>query len=242
MHLRAGQAMDSSDQALAGKIAEVTLRRPSQPDVWFDPGYVFRIQAEERLFLAALRRRGLTSLKGYKILDVGCGYGAWLRRYVEWGASVSDLHGVDILEERIVEARRRCPPGIDLQCRNASRLDVADGSFDIISMSLVMSLIPDDAMRAAVGVELSRVLKPGGFILWYDFRYPPPRARGDMVAMTRRRIANAFPAFELDLRSASAVPPITRRLAPYAGALCTLLDYISPLNTHYVGTLIKRRP
>jgi hypothetical protein len=60
-----------------------------------------------------------------------------------------------------------------------------------------------------------------------------------MMAMTRTRIARAFAGFELHLRSASAVPPITRRLARYAWALCSWLDFIAPLNSHYVGVLVK---
>jgi len=224
---------------LAAAIAEITLRRPSQPEQWFDPGYLFRVQGEERLFLHLLRRRGIRELNDYRILDIGCGFGYWLRRFAEWGADHRNLHGIDILEDRIAEARLRCSPEVDLRCGNASSLDFEDESFDLISMFLVLSLIPDTAMRTRVAAEASRVLKPGGLVLWYDFRYPPPRARGGMVAMTRRRIAHAFPGFELDLRSASAVPPITRRVARYAWGICTLLDNIRFLNTHYVGALQK---
>ena len=106
-------------------------------------------------------------------------------------------------------------------------------------MFLVLSLIPHEQTRMQVAAEVTRVLRPGGIVLWYDFRYRPPRGGADMVAMTRARIARGFPGFELHLRSASAVPPITRRLARYAWALCSWLDFIAPLNSHYAGVLIK---
>lgn len=230
-----------SDRKLAAAIAEVTIRRPTSPDLWFDPGYLFRVQAEERLFLDVLRRHGLRSLGDRQILEIGCGFGYWLRRFAEWGAEPYHLHGIDILENRIAEARLRCPPGIDLQCGNARHLGFEDASFDLVLMSLVLSLMPDAAMRRQVAVEASRVLKPGGVVLWYDFRYPPLRGRREMIAMTRRRIAHVFPGFELNLRSASAVPPLVRCLAPYAWSLCTWLDHIPFLNSHYVGTLVKSR-
>jgi ubiquinone/menaquinone biosynthesis C-methylase UbiE len=231
---------NDSNRKLATAIREVTVRRPSQRDRWFDPGYLFRVQAVERLFLKALKKHGFRHLAGCRILDVGCGFGFWLRRYAEWGAVPQDLHGVDILEERIRAARQHSLPGIDLRCCNATDLDFADASFDIVSMFLVLSLVPDEPTRRQVAAEVARVLKPGGIVLWYDFRYPPPRGGAEMIAMTRKRIARAFPGFEFRLRSASAVPPITRRLARYAWALCSWLDYLSPLNSHYVGVLIKR--
>jgi len=227
------------NRRLVTAIEEVTVRRPSQRDLWFDPGYLFRVHAQERLFLDTLKMQGFRNLAGCRILDVGCGFGYWLRRYAEWGALPRDLHGVDVVEERIMAARRRSPPGIDLRCRDAVDLDFADATFDIVSMSLVLSLIPDDTTRIEIAAEVARVVKPGAIVLWYDFRYPSPRGGAEMIAMTRRRIARAFPGFELRLRSASAVPPITRRLAGHAWGLCSWLDYIPPLNSHYVGALIK---
>src|SRR5262249_24077589 len=73
-------------RSLASAIREVTLRRPSQRAQWFDPGYLFRAQAQERLFLKALTKHGLRNLAGCQILDVGCGFGYWLRRYRGNGA------------------------------------------------------------------------------------------------------------------------------------------------------------
>ena len=229
----------NSDSALATAIRETTARRSSETDSWFDPGYLFRVQAVQRLFLKALGSHGLTNLRGRKVLEVGCGYGHWLRCFGEWGAEPGDIHGIDLLEDRVAEARRRSLPAIDVHCGNAARLEFGDASFDLVLMSLVLSLMPDDAIRSRVAAEVSRVLKPGGVVLWYDFRYPPMRGRDRMVAMTRKRIAEAFPGFELKLHSASALPPLTRRLARYAWGLSCWLDNLLFLNTHYAGVLVK---
>src|SRR6266403_538832 len=95
---------ENSDSALATSIREATAQRPSITDSWFDPGYLFRVQAGQRLFLSALTSNGLTNLRGRKILEVGCGYGHWLRCFVDWGAEPGDIHGIDLLEDRIAEA------------------------------------------------------------------------------------------------------------------------------------------
>ena len=84
------------------------------------------MQAVERLFPNALRKHGFRTLAGCRILDVRCGFGYWLRRYAQWGALPDDLHGVDLLEERIQAARKQSLPGIDLRCCNAVDLDFED--------------------------------------------------------------------------------------------------------------------
>jgi hypothetical protein len=109
----------------------------------------------------------------------------------------------------------------------------------MVSMFLVLSLIPHEQTRMQVAAEVTRVLRPGGIVLWYDFRYRPLRGGAEMIAMTRARIARAFPGFDLQLPSASAVPPIARRLGRYAWALCSWLDFVVPLNSHCLGVLIK---
>ena len=228
----------NSDRALAATFAQINMRRPGQERMWFDPGYVFRIQAQERMFLAALQGCGVESLRGKKILDIGCGSGYWMRRYREWGAEPDNIHGVELLDDRVAAARRLCDPRMHIACGNAASLAFRGERFDLVVMFLVLSMMPDRAMRMRVADEAARVLKPGGVVLWYDFRYRPLRER-EMIGMPRAEVARCFPGFDLRLTSASALPPLTRRLAPYAWSLCTWLDNLKVLNTHYVGTLVK---
>jgi len=228
----------NSDRSLAARFAEVNLRRPGQERLWFDPGYVFRIHSQERMFLAALRNRGFNDLHGKKILDVGCGFGYWMRRYREWGAEPEDIHGVELLDDRVAGARQQSHPRTHVTCGNAANLGFRGDRFDLVVMFLVLSMIPERAMRTRIADEAARVLKPGGVVLWYDFRYRP-MGEPEMIGMPRGEIARCFPGFDLRLKSASALPPLTRRLAPYAWSLCIWLDNLKMLNTHYVGTLQK---
>ena len=46
------------------------------------------------------------------ILDVGCGNGKWLRTLMEWGATANNLHGIDLLPDR-VEKALQVSPNID---------------------------------------------------------------------------------------------------------------------------------
>src|SRR5207253_11251296 len=65
----------------------------------------------------ALERAGLEDLSGRLVLDVGCGVGDQLARARELGAAAADLVGIDLLPDRIEEARRRYP---DLEFRVAN--------------------------------------------------------------------------------------------------------------------------
>src|SRR6266705_1941728 len=79
---------------------------------WFSPGHLFIIQEREQRLLALLKRYGFAPLKARKILEVGCGTGYWLREFIKWGARPEDLAGVDLLPDRVAEARRLCPESV----------------------------------------------------------------------------------------------------------------------------------
>src|SRR5439155_6975572 len=125
-------------------------------------------ERESRL-LSLLAEYNCTPLSQKKILEVGCGYGPGVREFIKWGARPENLVGIDLLPERIAEARRLCPTAVTLETGNAERLQFASGSFDLVLQSTVFSSILDCDVRKRVAQEILRMLKPGGSILWYDF-------------------------------------------------------------------------
>lgn len=184
-----------------------------------------------------LKGHGLTDLEGRRALEVGCGVGKTLAGLMELGARPEDLHGVDLLRERIEEARVRYPDSHFL-CANAENLDFPDAYFDLAICSTVFSSILDEAMAANVAHEICRVLKPGGAVVWYDFRYNSP-GNPNVQAMTCKRVTELFPDLTASLRTITLLPPLARRMGPLTSLLYPLLSRIPPLRTHYMGLLTK---
>lgn len=197
-----------------------------------------RIVAErEELLRSLLSESGLLPLSGLRVLDVGCGVGGFLAHLARLGADEGDLYGIDLLPDRI-EIARRSFPAISFSCGNAASLEFSDGHFDMVSFSTVFSSVLDEEMALRMGAEADRVLKPGGAVLWCDFRYDNPtnpHTRG----MSRRRIRHLFPNAELDLRTVTLLPPLARRLGRLTAALYPLLAAFPFMRSHYLGLLRK---
>ncbi|MGE5707590.1 MAG: class I SAM-dependent methyltransferase, partial [Bacteroidota bacterium] len=186
------------------------------------------------------RRLASLPLEECEILDLGCGTGQELRNLIRFGARPERLHGIDLLSERIEEARRLAP-GIDFREGDATRLPWPDESFDLVMQSTVFSSIVDEGVQIAVAREMTRVLKPGGFVLWYDMRVTDPRNR-DLVPMTRKRVRALFEGGDvsrISLESLTLNPWIVRWLAPHAWWACSLLEGIPPLRSHLLGWIEK---
>src|SRR6185436_4696040 len=49
------------------------------------------------------------TLAGWRILDVGCGSGFWLRTFLEYDALPEDLVGIDVSDVRLGFARAKNP-------------------------------------------------------------------------------------------------------------------------------------
>jgi SAM-dependent methyltransferase len=203
---------------------------------WFSPGYVFAMQSLEREMLALLnpgRGRPLASLR---ILEVGCGTGYWLRQFVKWGARPENVAGIDLLSDRVAEARRLCPGEVTVRCGSAARLAFDDQSFDVVFQSLVFTSVRDSAMKRQIAEEMVRVTRKPGFILWYDFFLNNP-GNPDVRGVGRREIRELFPRCSINLRRVGLAPPLFRAIAPHSWMLCAALEKIPLLRTHYLGVI-----
>jgi len=199
-------------------------------------GNLYAYRERQSALFAMLSEYGFGTLAQKHILDVGCGMGSILADFLQWGADPAHLVGVDLLDERIAAAKEK-HPNLQFEQANAEQLKFEDRSFDLVLYYTVFSSILDDTMAYNVASEGARVLKPGGAVIWYDFRYPSPNR--NTRPMRRKDIQTLFPDFAIHLRHITLAPPISRRLGSLTHLLYPILSIFPPLRTHYLGLLIK---
>lgn len=193
----------------------------------------------QRAIARVLDRQGWVPLGDREILEVGCGGGTTVASLRELGADPRHMFGVDLLPDRIASARKAFPE-IDFRQGNGEKLDFRDASFDLVLAFTIFSSIHDSSMARNVASEMSRVLKPGAAILWYDLRYQSTNR--NVRAVSRARIGELFPTLGADLVTVTLLPPLARHLGPLTGAGYPLLAAIPPLRSHLIGLLHKPAP
>jgi SAM-dependent methyltransferase len=144
--------------------------------------------------------------------------------------------GVELLPDRVAEARRMCPPATTIRCASAAHLPAADNSFDIVLQSMVFTSVLDDTLKQRIAAEMLRVLAPRGVIIWYDFFRNNP-LNADVRGVPANQIRRLFPDCAVQLRRVTLVPPLARGLARVSPHVCALLAAIPLLRTHYLGTI-----
>lgn len=127
------------------------------------PSYVWRFGQDRRLEL--MRQYG--GLKaGMRILDVGCGLGAYVRKL---HMISDDVYGVDIDPDKVAQAQQELP---HIYRAPAEALPFPDAYFDAILLHEVIEHVRDD--RQALQ-EACRVARAGGRLIifapnrWYPF-------------------------------------------------------------------------
>ena len=68
-----------------------------------------KFQERERKIIELLKKVNKTDFKNLEVLEVGCGSGTNLVELILLGFSPNNLIGIDLLGERISEARTRLP-------------------------------------------------------------------------------------------------------------------------------------
>lgn len=118
---------------------------------WGHPSYVWDAGQERRL---AMIRRAVP-LEGRRILDVGCGVGAYVDAFRRYSPVV---YGVDLDTDKLEFARARGR----LAVAPGERLPFASDVFDLVLLHEVIEHVDDD--RATIA-EAVRVTRPGGAVV-----------------------------------------------------------------------------
>ena len=104
--------------------------------------------------------RQLNLSSGESVLDIGCGPGYLCERVAELVGRHGAVVGIDISTDLIAACNRRKPsPWLSYAVGDATKIDRADGSFDVVVCTQVAEYVPDvDRVLS----EAFRVLKSGG--------------------------------------------------------------------------------
>jgi 2-polyprenyl-6-hydroxyphenyl methylase / 3-demethylubiquinone-9 3-methyltransferase len=142
-------------------------------DEWWKPDGAFKVvHAFNAVRVAHLSQRlpallqcvpaGVQTLRGKKIVDVGCAAGLVTEPLSRLGA---DVLGIDAAERNILVARRHAAAtGAHVQYRHALPEDLADqaGSFDVVMSLEVVEHVADlKSFLAAIGL----LVAPGGVLV-----------------------------------------------------------------------------
>lgn len=222
------------------RVLEVySQRRENQSGRVYDPltptGLWSHVEADRHLLWGLGQLQGsLEALGKQCILEVGCGVGSHLLRLLSLGLTPSQLHGIDLLSDRIHEARSMHEQ-IDFRVGNAAELPWASASMDVVLQSTCLSSVLDPKVREAIAQEMTRVLKPGGGIISYDFVWNP--INRDTVGIGKAELKRLFPGARIDSRRVFLAPPIARRLLPRFRLFATILDAVPWLCFHRVAVI-----
>jgi len=203
-----------------------------QADVWQS------LQERQRALLKLLLRLGLTDLARLRLLEVGCGAGGNLLELLRLGFAPANLSGAELLPERLAQARAVLPPALMLWGGDASALDIAPASQDIVFQSTVFSSLLDDDFQQRLAAAMWSWVKPGGGVLWYDFTVNNPR-NPDVRGVPLARVQQLFPQAVMTSRRLTLAPPIARAVCRLHPSLYPVFNAFPLLRTHVLVWLQK---
>jgi ubiquinone/menaquinone biosynthesis C-methylase UbiE len=225
--------LDRIRRVYAGRSARGTDPRYSA----YAPAALLALHERERLLLSKVRATCAKDLHELDILDVGCGSGGDLVRLLGHDADPARIHGIDLREGPIASARRRLP-SVDMLVANAAEMPYPDRSMDLVLQSTALSSILDAGVRMQIAAEMTRVVRPTGLIVSYDFWTNP--LNRDTHGLSRREVHTLFPSSRVETRSVTLAPPIARLVASRSYRLAAALQAVPVLRTHILAFITAR--
>ena len=203
-----------------------------RPEVWQT------LQERQRALLRLLAANGITNLSALRLLEVGCGTGGNLLELLRLGFAPQHLMGIELLPDRLEQARHVLPAATALIVGDATAAAIAPASLDFVLQSTVFSSLLDDAFQQRLADAMWAWLKPGGAVIWYDFTIDNPR-NADVRGVPLSRLRALFPQGRVQHRRVTLAPPLARVLCRWHPGLYRVFNALPLLRTHVLAWVTK---
>lgn len=194
---------------------------------WYRPEVLYSVFKLRKAIAQRLHINGRDDLRFMKILDLGCGRGDFLSSFLEWGISENHLYGIDLLEDRIQNARTRLPTA-HFQTGDGQSMPYKDNEFDLIFANTVFSSIPSLEVRTQIACEMRRVLSSRGIIYLFDLHVNNPW-NANLCKLSLVEVSRLFKGASIHRTRLILVPPILRVIYPKAPWLVEFFEALLPL-------------
>ncbi len=214
----------------------------SRNDLLENSGVLFQLLATDASVFRALRSI-VHEQSSARVLDVGCGNGADLVRLFHVGYRPENITAIDILPDRIREAKELYP-SVNFVVGDASNLNFDSNAFHLVVESTMFVTLLDEQVRTQIALEMIRVCKPGGYILCCDWKVDKPGDR-NYKALTRKELMKLFCVNERTVISTivpgALVPPVGRFLSSHLSALYFVFAACFPLLVGQVAYVLRKK-
>lgn len=215
---------------------------PDRNDLRLNKGVLMQILAMSASVVRAIRAYELP-VSTSRVLDVGCGSGANLFQVLMLGFRPQNVTGIDIIPERIEEAKAAYPQA-DWVVGNAGEMAFPDAHFDLVFEFTMFATIPDDALSAQIARQMIRVCKPGAYLMLVDWRTHKPNDV-NYLALTRSRLNGLFEIGRktelVGIYNGALIPPVGRTLSTYFPSLYFLVSSFFPFLVGQVVYLLRKK-
>jgi SAM-dependent methyltransferase len=196
------------------------------------------LQERQRVLLYLLAAHGITDLSALRLLEVGCGSGGNLLELLRLGFAPQHLTGIELLPERLAQARHTLPAATELIAGDATLATIAPASQEFVLQSTVFSSLLDNVFQQRLADAMWAWLKPGGAVIWYDFTIDNPR-NADVRGVPLRRVRELFPQGRVQHRRVTLAPPLARLLCRWHPGLYGVFNALPLLRTHVLAWVSK---
>lgn len=196
--------------------------------------FIFYSLAEKELIFSKIIKNKFSSVKNLNIIEIGAGTGGNLLFFKKIGFKWENIFANELLTERVVLLKENLPASI-IHSGNALDLNYSE-YFNVVYQSTVFTSILNYDIKKLLADKMFAMTKPGGIVLWYDFKYNNPSNK-DVKGVGKSEIKNLFPiAKKIDFFPVTLAPPIGRR----TGRLYPIINFFFPfLRTHLIAVIHK---